>query len=262
MSASTAAADAAAAGALALAPLFLRVAETTSRTPARPTFHACSRFSRSSHCSRSNARAVARFTCSVCAVCESLPETRPARITGGRGWDQSSSFCEEAEGRRTVDDPGLDLLWLYLECGGDRGVGDVAADVLERERRECEQADLALELRVVQLCQSRQPSGVIFYKVESNRQYAPYLAIASEWLSAHALYCARPSFKKIWSKEKSSWSFAATTASRRKRESKSKNEGRRKAAATASIAAFCADDGGSERMYASWYSNEVVLYAI
>ena len=71
----------AAALAPALAPPFLRLAETVSRTFARPTFHACSRFSRSSHCSLSNARAVARVTCRVCAVCESLPMRRPARMT-------------------------------------------------------------------------------------------------------------------------------------------------------------------------------------
>lgn len=76
-----AAASGVAAPAVAFAPLFLRLAETVSRTLARPAFHACSRFSRSSHCSRSNARAVARVTCRVCVVWESLPETRPALMT-------------------------------------------------------------------------------------------------------------------------------------------------------------------------------------
>ena len=66
----------------AAAEPFLRLAETVSSTPARPAFHASRRRSRSSHWGRSNARAEARVTRSVCAVCESLPEIRPARMTG------------------------------------------------------------------------------------------------------------------------------------------------------------------------------------
>ena len=45
---------------------------------------------------------------------------------------------------RTVDDPPLDLGDIDLEQVGDGGVCEAAADVLERERREAEQADLAL----------------------------------------------------------------------------------------------------------------------
>ena len=44
---------------------------------------------------------------------------------------------------RTVDDPPLDLGDIDLEQVGDGGVCEVAADVLECERREAEQADLA-----------------------------------------------------------------------------------------------------------------------
>ena len=53
---------------------------------------------------------------------------------------------------RTIDDPRLDLGELDLQCCGDDRVGHVAADVLEGERGEREQADLALQECVVQLC--------------------------------------------------------------------------------------------------------------
>ena len=46
----------------------------------------------------------------------------------------------------TIDDPGLNLRRLDLQCGRDRRVGDVAADVLEAERREGKEADLVLQL--------------------------------------------------------------------------------------------------------------------
>ena len=121
----------------------------------------------------------------------------------------------------TVNDPGLDLRRLDLERGCDDRVGDVTADVLVAEGGEGDKANLALQLCAVELC-ARQRSDRLRDRKKGEHMHAPYLANAPELLLAHSLYCARPSFKKILSSEKSSWSFAATTASRRKSESKSK----------------------------------------
>jgi len=57
---------------------------TTSKTPAKPDFHPTNRFSRASHCSLSNVRAVARVTCRLCVVCDNFAHSRPARMTGIR----------------------------------------------------------------------------------------------------------------------------------------------------------------------------------
>ncbi len=101
-----------------LAPTFLRLAETVSRTLASPAFHAWSRFSRSSQCSRSKARAVARVTCRVCAVCESLPVRRPARMAV-REARQLTRFVWRMDGQENVLSMTQDSTWEGSICSAD-----------------------------------------------------------------------------------------------------------------------------------------------
>lgn len=60
----------------------------------------------------------------------------------------------------TVDYPRLYLRGLYLECGRNGRVGDVAADILEAKGGESDEADFAFQLCAVELCGTMVESNV------------------------------------------------------------------------------------------------------
>jgi hypothetical protein len=84
-------------------------------TLASPAFQASSRFSRASHCSRSNLRAEDLYTCRLCVAWESLPEIRPVRMTD---MDHTAVNILPLGNfvRLTVYGPLLDFRCVDLQC--------------------------------------------------------------------------------------------------------------------------------------------------
>lgn len=54
--------------------------------------------------------------------------------------------------KRTIDDPFLDLALFDVYRGGDLGVRQILADILESERRKREQPHFMLQLSLIKTC--------------------------------------------------------------------------------------------------------------
>ena len=79
---------------------------------------------------------MARTTRSIWVVWESLPDRRPARITGGQGKYKAfdANRWVDVVDARTIDDPFFDIGNFDLERGSDFGIRELAPNVLEAER--------------------------------------------------------------------------------------------------------------------------------
>lgn len=108
---------------------------TTSRIPAKPLFQARRRFSSACHCSFSKERDVARVIYRLCVVCESFPQTRPARITTEQMW---VNWVDGFYLALTIDNPLLYIGRRDLEGFGNFCIWELLSNMLESKGSECQ----------------------------------------------------------------------------------------------------------------------------